>query len=92
MAVFALDDGVGGCPKLLELFSMAVLAVISPLIFGLEILPVFLTGFPIPAIHIAPLMDSEIFWHKQGTSGQNNGHQSQNYAKGPQGMHRERSS
>jgi hypothetical protein len=69
MAVFTLDDGMEGGTELLKLFCMAVLAIISPLIFHLEILPVFLTGFPIPAVHIAPLMNSEIFWHDQGPGG-----------------------
>jgi hypothetical protein len=68
MAVFTLDHAMGGGTELSKRFCMAVLAIISPLIFHLEFLPVFLTGFPIPAIHITPPLDSEILWHEQHPS------------------------
>jgi hypothetical protein len=83
MAVFALDDGVGRCTERLKLFSVAVLAIISPLIFDFEILPVFLIPFSIPAKHVAPLIDAEVFRHYQGTGGQDNGHQPQHHIQGP---------
>jgi hypothetical protein len=69
MAVLTLDDAMGGGTKLPKRFRMAILAIISPLIFHLEFLPVFLAGFPVPAVHIAPLMNAEIFWHNQGPGG-----------------------
>jgi hypothetical protein len=48
---------------------MAVLAILSPLIFDWKILPIRLIGFPIPAEHIAPLLDAEILWHHHGADG-----------------------
>jgi hypothetical protein len=87
MAVFTLDDFVGGGVYLLFLFGMAVPAILLPLIFGFEDFPLLLVAFPVPAEHVPPFMDAEILGDDEDPSGQDQGGHGQNHKQRAQNMH-----
>jgi len=62
MAVFALDYPVRGFVDAVVFIGMTILAVFLTLIFHLDLLPVFLIGMTVPAIHVTALTDPEILW------------------------------
>jgi hypothetical protein len=87
MAVFALDDFMGRGKDLLLFVGMAVPAGFFSLIFNLEGLPFGYVPLPVPPIHVASFMDSEIFGHHESPRRQEGRRQSQNHIQGPQYMH-----
>jgi hypothetical protein len=68
MAVFALDDRMGGPVDTLCLVRMAGRAVFLALIFDRNFLPVLYIAIPVPSVHIPALMNAKILWHIKSTN------------------------
>jgi hypothetical protein len=86
MAVFALDYFMGRGKNLLFLGGMAIPAVFLSLVFNLEGLPFRYVPLPVPAIHVPPFMDSEVFGHHESPGDQDDRHHGQNHIQGSQYM------
>jgi hypothetical protein len=87
MAVFTIHHFMGRGKNLLFLIGMAVPAVFLPLIFDFKGFPFRYVSLPVPAIHVPPFMDSEVFGNHENPGDQDDRHQSQNHIQGPQDMH-----
>ncbi len=63
MTVFTLDDRMNGHHDALVFVRMAVIAVVRALILDLELFPIIYSAFPVPSVHVTPLMNTKILWH-----------------------------
>src|SRR3989337_526113 len=63
MAVFTLYDCMRCTHYAFILVRMALIAVISPLIFDRYLFPVLYISFPVPAIHVTAFMYAKILWN-----------------------------
>ena len=60
MAVFALNDSMGGFNNGSVLFGMAALAVFPAHVLYFYFFPVLFIGRPVPAVHVAALTDTKV--------------------------------
>jgi hypothetical protein len=60
VTIFAFQEGMETRLICFERFAVAILAVVPTLIFYLKLLPIRFIAFPVHAIHIPPLLGSEI--------------------------------
>jgi len=86
MAVFTLDDRMGGPVDALCLVRMAGRTVFFALIFDRNFLPVLYIAIPVPSVHVSPFMYTEILWHIEGPNDKDNDDKADDNQEWPEDM------
>jgi len=72
VTIFAFQEGMETRLNFSERFAVAILTIRPALIFHFEFHPFRLIAFSVPAIHITPILRSEIFRSEEGMNAQDN--------------------